>query len=145
MSKARTGDVVRVHYTGTLDDGSTFDSSRGREPLEFTLGNGEVVPGFDAAVLGMAIGEVKTVTLEPEDAYGEHHDERMMQVPRSALPADVTPEPGMELQAEAPNGEVIALVVVEADDVQVTLDANHPLAGEALTFEIELVEVRRAA
>jgi len=145
MSKARTGDYVRVHYTGTLDDGSTFDSSRGREPLEFTIGNGEVVPGFDAAVLGMAVGEVKTVTLEPEDAYGEHHEERMMQVPRSALPDDVTPEPGMEFQAEAPNGEVIALVVVEADEEQVTLDANHPLAGESLTFEIELVGMRSAA
>lgn len=145
MSNARTGDVVRVHYTGTLDDGSTFDSSRGREPLEFTLGQGEVVPGFDAAVMGMAIGEVKTVTLAPEDAYGEHHEERMMQVPRSALPANVTPEPGMEFQAQAPNGEVLSLVVVEADDNQVTLDANHPLAGEALTFEIELVEVRGAA
>lgn len=144
MSKARSGDLVRVHYTGTLDDGSTFDSSRGREPLEFTAGRGEVVPGFDNAVLGMAIGQVKTVRLAPEDAYGEHHAERMMQVPRSALPANVTPEPGMEFQAQAPNGEILALVVVEVGEEQVTLDANHPLAGKALTFEIELVEVGAA-
>lgn len=145
MTAARAGDVVRVHYTGTFDDGRTFDSSAGREPLEFTLGEGEVVSGFDAAVTGMAVGEKKTVKLNPEQAYGHRREDQVMTVARSMLPAELKPKPGMQLQANAPNGGQIVLIVVEANDDSVTLDGNHPLAGKRLTFEIELVGIAEAA
>jgi peptidylprolyl isomerase len=145
MAAARAGDLVRVHYTGTLDDGRTFDSSAGREPLEFTLGEGEVVAGFDAAVTGMTVGEKKTVKLSPEEAYGHRREDQVMTVARNMLPPDLVPRPGMQLQATAPNGRQIVLTVVEATDDSVTLDGNHPLAGKRLTFEIELVEIAEAA
>ena len=145
MTEARSGDLVRVHYTGTFDDGRTFDSSAGRDPLEFTLGEGEVVAGFDAAVTGMTVGQKKTVKLNPEQAYGHRREDQVMTVARSMLPSELKPRPGMQLQAAAPNGGQIVLTVVEANDESVTLDGNHPLAGKRLTFEIELVEIAEAA
>lgn len=145
MATARMGDVVRIHYVGTLDDGRTFDTSRDREPLEFTLGEGEVLPGFEQAVLGMAEGEVKTVTLPPEQAYGPRRPELVQQVEREALPADLPLRPGLQLQAQMSDGEPLVLTVRSVADGVVTLDANHPLAGEALTFEIELVGLEEAA
>jgi FKBP-type peptidyl-prolyl cis-trans isomerase 2 len=145
MAAARAGDLVRVHYVGTLDDGRTFDSSRGAEPLEFTLGEGEVVAGFDAAVTGMKVGQKKTVKLAPEQAYGHRREDQVMTVARHMLPANLKPKPGMQLEAAAPNGGQIVLIVVEANDDSVTLDGNHPLAGKRLTFEIELVEIADAA
>jgi len=141
MSQASTGDNVKIHYTGTLDDGSQFDSSAGREPLAFTLGSGQVIPGFDNAVSGMAVGEKKTVRLEPAEAYGERREEMIQEVPKSALPADMQVEMGMPLQAQGPNGQVMNLVVTGISEDSIEVDANHPLAGKALTFAIELVSI----
>jgi len=141
MTQAKTGDTVRIHYTGTLDDGTQFDSSDGRDPLEFALGGGQVIPGFDTAVDGMAVGENKSVTIQPAEAYGERHDQLLQQVPRSSLPEDMEPAVGMQLQSQGPDGQVMNLVVTEVEDDSITVDANHPLAGQALTFAIELVEI----
>ena len=139
--QAKHGDTVRIHYTGTLRDGSVFDSSRGREPLEFVLGSGQVIPGFDVAVTGMAPGEQKTVTIPAAQAYGEPREEMVVAVGRDEFPPHVTPEPGQRLQM-SDGTQSFAVVVREVSDDQVVLDANHPLAGEDLTFALELVEVR---
>ena len=141
MTQAKSGDTVRIHYTGTLEDGTQFDSSDGRDPLEFALGGGQVIPGFDTAVDGMAVGENKSVTIQPEEAYGERHDQLEQQVPRTSLPEDMEPAVGMQLQSKSPDGQVMNLVVTEVEDDSISVDANHPLAGQALTFAIELVEI----
>jgi peptidylprolyl isomerase len=141
MSQAKSGDTVKIHYTGTLDDGTQFDTSAGRDPLEFELGGGQVIPGFDTAVEGMAVGESKNVRIEPDQAYGERHDQLVQQVPRSALPDDLEPEVGMGLQSQSPDGQVMMLMVTEVGDENIMVDANHPLAGQALNFDIELVEI----
>lgn len=141
MSQAKSGDTVKIHYTGTLDDGTQFDSSAGREPLEFELGGGQVIPGFDSAVDGMSVGESKSVRIEPDQAYGERHDQLVQEVPRSALPDDLEPQVGMGLQSQSPDGQVMMLTVTEVGDDNITVDANHPLAGQALNFDIELVEI----
>lgn len=141
MSQAKQGDSVKVHYTGKLDDGTVFDSSVGREPLDFTVGAGQLIAGFDEAVVGMAVGEKKTVRIAPEQAYGPHNPEMTLQVPRSDLPADIQPELGMQLEASQEGGHSMVVTVVEVTDESVTFDANHPLAGKALTFEIEVVEL----
>lgn len=131
---AQVGDTVSVHYRGTLDDGSEFDSSAGRDPLQFTVGSGQVIGGFDTAVLGMSVGEKKEFRLEPADAYGEHTDERVITVPK-----DQAPE-GLEVGQQVMLGQSPA-TVTEITDESVVVDANHPLAGKALTFEIELVGI----
>ncbi|MEM1175065.1 MAG: peptidylprolyl isomerase [Pseudomonadota bacterium] len=141
MSQAKQGDTVKIHYKGTLDDGSEFDSSEGREPLEFELGSGQVIPGFDNAVDGMAVGDSKNVRIESADAYGERHEQLIQDVPRTALPPEMEPEVGMALQSQAPDGQVMNLVVTAVTDESITVDANHPLAGQALTFDIELVAI----
>ena len=141
MTIAKSGDTVRIHYTGTLDDGTQFDSSAGRDPLEFALGGGQVIPGFDEAVNGMTVGENKTVTIAPEQAYGERHDQLVQEVPKSVLPDEISPEVGMQLQSQSPEGQVMNLVVTEVGEDAITVDGNHPLAGQALTFAIELVEI----
>jgi peptidylprolyl isomerase len=141
MSQAKSGDTVKIHYTGTLDDGSEFDSSTGREPLEFSLGGGQVIAGFNSAVDGMTVGTSKTVTIPAGEAYGERHEQMIQQVPKTALPDDMKPEVGMQLQSQSPDGQIINVVVSEVSDDTVTLDGNHPLAGQALTFAIELVEI----
>lgn len=141
MSEAATGDTVRVHYTGTLDDGSEFDSSSGGAPLEFQLGEGNVIPGFEGAVLGMAVGDSKTVNIEAANAYGPHHPEGVQEIERSAIPEEVAVEIGGKLQAMSSDNETMVLTVVAIGDDTVTLDANHPLAGKDLSFEIELVEI----
>ena len=141
MTQAKSGDTVRIHYTGTLDDGTQFDSSAGRDPLEFALGGGQVIPGFDNAVDGMAVGDSKTVTIPPEEAYGQRHEQLVQQVARSALPDEIEPAVGMQLQSQSPEGQVMMLVVTEVEEESITVDANHPLAGQALTFDIELVEI----
>jgi len=141
MTQAKAGDTVRIHYTGTLDNGTRFDSSEGRDPLEFNLGGGQVIPGFDAAVDGMAVGESKTVTIPAAEAYGERHEQLVQQVPREMLPDTIEPAVGMQLQSQSPEGQVMNLVVTEVNDASITVDANHPLAGQALTFSIELVEI----
>lgn len=141
MTQAKSGDTVRIHYTGTLDDGTRFDSSAGMDPLEFALGGGQVIPGFDSAVDGMSVGESKKVTIEAEHAYGQRHEQLVQRVPRNVLPDDVEPVAGMQLQSQSPDGHVMNLVVTEVDDDTITVDGNHPLSGQALTFEIELVEI----
>ncbi len=139
--QATNGQTVRVHYTGTLEDGSTFDSSKGRAPLEFTVGNGQVIGGFDEAVAGMAVGDTKTVTIAADAAYGPHRPELVQEMPRDAIPPEIDLTPGNRLAAKDQAGNELVLTVVEADAESARLDANHPLAGEDLTFEIELVEV----
>lgn len=138
---AANGDTVQVHYTGTLGDGTVFDSSEGRTPIGFTVGSGQVIPGFDSAVTGMNVGEKKTFTIPCADAYGEHDPRMIQDVPRSEMPADMELEIGMRLSASGPDGRELALVVTELNDETVRLDANHPLAGQDLTFAIELVQV----
>ncbi|MBN2584172.1 MAG: peptidylprolyl isomerase [Planctomycetes bacterium] len=141
MAKAKEGDTVRVHYTGRFDDGEVFDSSADGDPLEFTMGEGGLIAGFEAAVLGMDIGESKTVEIAPEDGYGPHMKELVMTVERSDLPPDLEPEVGMQLRSVQDDGREMLLVVTAVGDDGVTLDANHPLAGRALTFDIQLVEI----
>jgi peptidylprolyl isomerase len=141
MSQAKTGDSVKIHYTGTLDDGTQFDSSAGREPLAFELGSGQVIPGFDKAVEGMTVGDSKTVNIPAEDAYGQHHEQMVQEVPLSALPEDLTPAEGMGLQAQGPDGQQVNLVITSVQEEAITVDGNHPLAGKALNFDIELVSV----
>jgi peptidylprolyl isomerase len=141
MSAAKAGDTVRVHYTGTLSDGSQFDSSRGGEPLEFTVGSGQLISGFDAAVDGMSVGETKTVTIPSDQAYGDHNPEMMREVPRSVIPAEIELEVGMVLSANGPEGQTLHFKVVEFDEEKVSVDGNHPLAGQDLIFDLELVSV----
>lgn len=141
MPTASPGDTVRVHYTGKLDDGSVFDSSRDREPLEFTLGTGQVIPGFETAVLGLEIGKSRTHRIEAEDAYGPHDEEMLMEVLRSLLPKDMDPKVGDVLLVRDGEGREVQVVVAEAGAETLVFDGNHPLAGKALTFEIELVEI----
>lgn len=139
--KAKPGDTVRVHYTGKLDDGEVFDSSEDREPLEFTVGQGSVIPGFENAVEGMEPGEQKTETIPCEQAYGERRDELVIDVKREQLPSDLKPEVGQRLSVVQKSGQSIPVVVAAVDEDNVRLDANHPLAGEDLTFTIRLVEI----
>ncbi|HMV87396.1 MAG TPA: peptidylprolyl isomerase [Blastocatellia bacterium] len=141
MSTVKSGDAVKVHYTGKFDDGDVFDSSEGREPLAFTVGAGEVIPGFDQALVGMQIGETKSVVIPPEQAYGERINELVQTIDRGQFNLEgVEPELGMAIEMRTPQGS-IPLVVTELTDTTVTLDANHPLAGEELHFALTLVEI----
>lgn len=133
------GDTVRVHYTGTLQDGTEFDSSRDRDPLEFTVGESQVIPGFEDLVLGLEAGQTAEATLPPEDAYGERDEGRTIEVDRERVPEDI--EVGEQLEIQHPDGARARVSVAEIGDDSVTLDGNHPLAGRELTFEIELLEV----
>jgi len=141
MQQVKKGDKVNVHYHGKLTDGSTFDSSEGREPLQFTAGSGQVIKGFDNAVLDMKPGDKKTVNIPVADAYGERNDDMIMEYPISDFPADMKPEAGMELQMGDNDGNVFPVVITEVGEEMVMLDANHPLAGQDLIFEIELVSI----
>lgn len=141
MQQVKHGDTVRVHYHGKLNDGTTFDSSEGRDPLEFKVGGGQVIKGFDDAVTNMSVGEKKTVNIPVEQAYGERNDDMMMEYPKKDFPDDMNPEPGMELQMSDNMGNVFPVVIVEVKDDMVLLDANHPLAGQDLNFDIELVSI----
>jgi len=141
MAQVKSGDTVKVHYTGTLDDGTVFDSSRDREPLEFTLGQGQVIHGFDEALAGMAVSESKTVHIPVESAYGPHHEAMVVKVERANIPESIQPQVGMQLQMQQEDGRPLIVMITEITDEQVTLDANHPLAGKDLNFDIELVEI----
>ncbi|MEI8279557.1 MAG: peptidylprolyl isomerase [Bacteroidota bacterium] len=141
MQQVKNGDTVRVHYHGKLTDGSTFDSSEGREPLEFTVGNGQVIKGFDDAVINMKPGDKITVNIPVDQAYGERSEEMMMEYPLSEFPADMQPVIGMELHMSDNMGNVFPVVIAEVMDEVVILDANPPLSGENLIFEIELVSI----
>jgi peptidylprolyl isomerase len=135
------GTKVQVHYTGTLDDGTQFDSSRDREPLELVIGQGMVIPGFEKAIVGMEPGQTVTVTIPEEEAYGPHNEDMVIQFPRTSFPAEIEPKIGEQLVLRAPDGQEVPALIVDMNDEEVSLDANHPLAGFALTFEIELVSV----
>jgi peptidylprolyl isomerase len=137
----KAGDTIALHYTGTLDDGSEFDSSRGSKPLSFRVGAGQVIPGFDAAVMGMEVGASKVFTIPAEEAYGPYVEELVQEVPRTDLPEDFEPIIGMQVQAQSDTGEVAVFTITELDDEIVTLDANHELAGETLTFDIKIVSI----
>ena len=141
MAQAKNGDTVKVHYTGKLNDGTVFDSSEGREPLEFVVGTGEIIPGFEEAVIGMNEGETKTVTIPADKAYGPHNDELVLVVGREQVPPDLKVKIGDLLQVTLPDGHRVDVTVTALNDEAVTLDANHPLAGQDLTFEIELVSI----
>ena len=141
MTQAKPGDTLHVHYTGKLDDGTVFDSSEGRDPLAFELGAGQIIPGLDAGVAGMEVGEKRSVRVEPAEAYGEHEPERVQAVDRAGVPDNIPTDPGTQLQVQTQDGQTLNVTVIEADDQQVVLDANHPLAGKALNFDVELVEI----
>lgn len=145
MTTAKSGDTVRVHYTGRLDDGTVFDSSREREPLEFTVGSGEVISGFEDAVEGMAVGEARETRIEVDDAYGERRQDLVLDLARDQVPDDLEIQPGMRLELRQPDGQAVPVTVAEVGDETVTLDANHPLAGQPLTFELELVGIEGGA
>jgi peptidylprolyl isomerase len=141
MSEAKTGDIVHIHYTGTLADGETFDSSCDRDPLEFTLGSGQVIAGFDAAVTGMVPGAVIVVDIAAAQAYGPINPESRQSFPRDRMPPDISLEIGTRLQLQSQSGQPLMVTVSEMTADEVVLDGNHPLAGRDLTFEIELVEI----
>ena len=139
--KPKTGDTVRVHYTGTLSDGSEFDSSQGRDPIEFTIGEGTVIPGFESAVVDLEVGNTSTVTIPAAEAYGEHQEEGVQRVPLEAFGESGAPQAGWVVQLEDPSGQRVNAMIVEVDGEMATLDFNHPLAGKDLTFELTLVEI----
>ena len=141
MQQVKTGYVVKVHYTGKLVNGEQFDSSAGREPLEFTVGAGQMISGFDAAMPGMNLGEKKTINIAPEDAYGPRSEEAIIEFPKENVPADMKLEPGMPLTLSNQAGQPVPVIVVEVKDDVVILDADHFLAGQELVFDIELVEI----
>jgi peptidylprolyl isomerase len=136
------GDSVKVHYKGTLKDGTVFDSSEGREPLAFTMGEGSMIRGFENAVYGMEVGQTKTVTIPAAEAYGPRREEMMLEVKKEQLPPGMNPKIGDQLQMRNPNGGATIVTIVKVDPDSVTLDANHPMAGKDLTFEIKLVELK---
>ena len=141
MSAAKNGDVAHVHYTGKLVTGDVFDSSDGREPLAFTVGGGEVIAGFEEAVQGMQIGESKDVKIPPQEAYGERRDELIQTVPRDLVQLGVEPEVGLQIEMHRQDGSVVPLVISDVDATSITVDANHPLAGQELHFTIQLMEI----
>jgi len=149
MAQAKEGDRVRVHYTGRLDDGTVFDSSECSEdecgcesgPMEFVIGGGEVIPGFDRGVLGLEVGEAKTIHIPVEDAYGERIEEMVAEVPRGDLPPEMKPEIGQQLEVTQEDGQIFQVLVTDMNDETITIDANHPLAGQALNFDLRLVEI----
>lgn len=141
MQQVKSGDTIQVHYHGKLTDGSTFDSSEGRNPLEFEVGSGMVIPGFDNGVTGMTIGEKKTIVIPADQAYGPRADEMIMEFPKTQFPPDLTPEVGMQLNMSNGSGQQFPVRIVEVKEEVVVLDANHPLAGETLHFDLELVAI----
>lgn len=141
MGKAKNGDTVKVHYTGKLKNGEVFDTSKEREPLEFTVGSGNIMPGVEQGVVGMDVGDTKTLEIQPEQAFGLRREELVVEVSKADLPNHITPQVGQQLQMRQPEGKPIHLIVTEMNEDSVTLDANHPLAGHALFFDLELVEI----
>lgn len=141
MTDVKAGDTVRIHYTGTLTDGTTFDTSDGKDPLEFTVGSGQIIPGLDTAIPGMTVGEKKVVEVPHTEAYGPRNPQAEQSIPRDGIPDHVPLDPGTRLQMKTPEGRDVGVTVVSADEENVVLDANHPLAGKDLTFAIELIEI----
>ena len=141
MSQAKEGDKVKVHFKGSFKDGKVFDSSDGKDPLEFTIGEKMVVRGVENAVVGMMVGEKKKISIQPKEAYGEYREDLVETVDRSEIPDDITPEAGMMLQVSPKPGRPTAVTVKELNEKTLTLDGNHPLAGNELTFELDLVSI----
>jgi len=141
VAQAKEGDEVQVHYTGKLEDGTVFDTSEDGDPLSFTIGENRVIPGFEEAVTGMEPGDSKTTEVEPEQAYGEHREDMVMEMERDQIPDDVDPEVGQQLQLRLENGQTVPVLITALGEESVTIDANHPLAGRKLMFEIELIDV----
>jgi len=141
MEEAKQGDTVKVYYTGRLENGMIFDTSLNREPLEFIIGEGQIIPGFEEAVVGMGPGDSTITTVLADSAYGPHQEDLVLSVARSQLPEDLDPQIGQRLQSQQEDGQALVFMVTEISEESVTLDANHPLAGQDLTFEIELVEI----
>lgn len=141
MTKVKENDKVKVHYTGKLTTGQVFDSSREREPIEFEVGKGQMIPGFENAVMGMEKGEKKEVTLKPDQAYGERNDQLTQEIPNNQLPEGLEPKTGMQLESKTPDGRQFRVTIAEVKENSIIIDANHPLAGRDLVFEIELVEI----
>jgi len=141
MAQAKHGDTVRVHYTGRLEDGTVFDTTASRDPLEFTIGKGQIISGFEEAVIGMNPGESKTVNVPANKAYGPYRKEMVVEVERSQIPENLNPQVGQLLEIRQMDGRTIIVKVIDVSDAGVTLDANHPLAGKDLTFDIQLVEI----
>lgn len=142
MQQAKSGDTVKVHYHGKLTNGTTFDSSEGREPLEFEVGSGAVIAGFDNGVTGMSVGEKKTIHIPADEAYGAKQDDLLMEFPMDRFPPDMKPEAGMQLNMSNGSGQNFPVIIKEVKDDVVVLDANHPLSGEDLVFDLELVEIK---
>ncbi|MCF8130679.1 MAG: peptidylprolyl isomerase [Deltaproteobacteria bacterium] len=141
MSQAKEGDTVKIHYTGKLENGETFDSSKDREPLQFKMGGGQVIPGFEKGIDGMEVGQSKDITIPPEEAYGAKNEELVFEIERNKLPDHITPDVGMPLQMTQENGQPVNVVITALTDETITIDANHPLADKTLNFSIELVEI----
>ncbi len=141
MSQVKENNTVKVHYTGKLSDGQVFDTSEGKEPLAFTLGQGSLIPGFEKGLIDMKLNEKKTINITKDDAYGDTREDLIIEVPKSELPQDMNPEVGMGLVSRAPDGQEMNLMVVEVKEESVVLDGNHPLAGKDLIFDLEVVEI----
>jgi peptidylprolyl isomerase len=141
MSKVKDGDTVKLHYTGKLENGDVFDSSREKEPFEFTVGNKAVIPGFEKGVVGMGVGDTKTIEIPPEQAYGAKRDELVVVVNKSDFPEDITPSVGQRLQIKQQDGNPVIVTITDLTEDSITLDANHPLAGFTLVFDVEIVEI----
>ncbi|MCM5662961.1 FKBP-type peptidyl-prolyl cis-trans isomerase [Galbibacter mesophilus] len=142
MSQVKENDTVKVHYTGKLEDGQVFDSSLEREPLEFTLGQGQLIPGFENGILNMSVNEKKTINIPSSEAYGDVREELFQEIPKSELPENIEPQKGMGLVSRTPEGREIQLVVADVKNESIVVDANHPLAGKDLTFDIEVLEIK---
>ena len=141
MAQVKDGDKVKLHYTGKLEDDTVFDSSRDRQPFSFEVGKQKVIPGFEKGIVGMEVGQSKTITIKPEDAYGPKREELIFEVNKSAFPENIDPALGQQLQMEQPDGQPLNVMVADITDDKVKLDANHPLAGKTLVFDIELLEI----
>ncbi len=141
MAKAKQGDTVKVHYTGKFEDGTVFDSSANSNPLEFTLGEGQMIPGFEHAVIGMGIGESKTIKIPMDQAYGPHRKEMVFEFDRKKAPANFNPEVGQQIRMSRADGKIFMVTVVDISEMALTLDGNHPLAGKDLFFDIQLLEI----
>lgn len=141
MAQAKQGDTVKIHYTGKLEDGSVFDTSIDRDPLQFTIGENQVIPGFEKGVTGMEINESKTITIPMDEAYGPHREEMVLNIPRDQFPPDIEPKIGQQLQLSQADGKTMIAIVTQLSESNVTTDANHPLAGETLIFDIQLIEI----
>ena len=141
MAKAKKDDTVKVHYTGKLTDGNTFDTSEGRDPLSFTLGKDQVIPGFENGIIGMEVGNKKTIVIPVTEAYGEYRKELLLKVDLKQLPEGVEPKVGDQLEMTNENGDIVPVLVADLTDTDIVLDANHPLSGQELTFELELVSI----